>query len=248
MRKVIYGPLLLMLLGSCQAETENDTEMTEEKIETVQTLKEQLDEKKANFEQNADDEKKRIYKEGIDAVVNSGILESALQVGDKAPDFKLNNATGKEVNLYSYLEKGPVVLTWYRGGWCPYCNITLHKLQQELPNFKAEGASLLALTPELPDNTITTQDKHNLEFEVLSDVGSKVARQYGIVFQLTPEVAEIYQKSFGLHEYNGDETNELPLAATYIIKKDGTIAYVFLDADYRNRAEPAELLAELKKL
>lgn len=206
------------------------------------TLKSQLDEKKMSFEVKADEYKKRVYKEGIDAVAESGVLASAKQVGDTAPDFVLNNAVGEPVQLQEYLKKGKVVLTWYRGGWCPYCNLTLHELQLQLDNFKLNGATLIALTPELPDSSISTTAKHDLEFEVLSDVGNKVAKEYGIVFKLTDEVAALYNQAFDMNGYNGDESNELPLAATYIIDENGKIIYAFLDADYRNRAEPSELV------
>lgn len=214
---------------------------------TKSPLKEKLDKKKADFELKADAKKKSIYKDGIEAVVKSGIVESAKQVGDIAPDFVLKNAVGKTVSLQDYLGKGKVILTWYRGGWCPYCNLTLHELQQELDNFKEAGANLLALTPELPDKSISTAEKNDLQFEVLSDLGNKVAKSYGIVFKLTDEVAEIYNNAFDMNGYNGDTSNELPLAATYIIGEDGKILYSFLDADYRNRAEPSELLAFLKE-
>lgn len=211
------------------------------KTEEKQTLKSQLDEKKANFELNADDQKKKVYKEGIESVEKSGILENALNVGDLAPNFKLSNALGETVELHQLLSKGKIILTWYRGGWCPYCNITLHELQSELDNFIAAGAQLVALTPELPDKSLNTSEKHDLKFEVLSDVGNKVAKEYGIVFKLTDEVAKAYNISFGLNEYNGDTSNELPLAATYVIDENGKIIYAFLDADYRNRAEPTEI-------
>ena len=211
------------------------------------SLKSKLEEKKASFAAKASDDKKRAYAEGIESVVNSGITSSAMQVGDKAPDFTLTNALGDPVELSDYLKKGKVVLTWYRGGWCPYCNMTLHQLQEELPNFKANGASLIALTPELPDKSITTAEKNELEFEVLSDIGNKVAKEYGIVFKLTDEVAGMYNAGFDMNGYNGDESNELPLAATYIINENGDIIYAFLDADYRNRAEPSELTEVLKK-
>ena len=210
------------------------------------TLKSKLDEKKANFESKAPDDKKRAYKEGIESVENSGILSNSKQVGDQAPNFTLNNALGQPVELNDYLKKGKVILTWYRGGWCPYCNLTLHQLQQELPNFKLNGASLIALTPELPDKSISTAEKHDLEFEILSDIGNKIGKEYGVVFKLTDEVAEMYNKSFDMNGYNGDESNELPLAATYIINENGEIIYAFLDADYRNRAEPSELTEFLK--
>ena len=179
--------------------------------------------------------------------MESGVLENALKVGDTAPNFKLKNAVGETVDLYEYLKKGKVVLTWYRGGWCPYCNITLQQLQGELPNFKTNGAQLIALTPELPDKSLNTSEKHDLKFEVLSDVGNKVAKAYGIVFKLIDEVAEIYNRFFSIVDFNGDASNELPLAATYIIDQDGEIIYAFLDADYRNRAEPSKLTEVLKK-
>lgn len=212
------------------------------------SLKSQLDETKANFEKNADATKKRIYKEGFDDLANSDILSKAKSVGDLAPNFILKNALGESVSLNDYLKKGPVVLTWYRGGWCPYCNLTLNQLQQELPNFKANGANLLALTPELPDKSISTKEKHQLEFEVLSDVHNKVAKDYGIVFQLIDDVANIYNNSFELNKHNGDASNELPLAATYIINEEGKIEYAFLDTDYRNRAEPSEITEHLKQI
>ncbi|MCL4121743.1 UNVERIFIED_CONTAM: hypothetical protein GTU68_011267 [Idotea baltica] len=209
------------------------------------SLKSKLNDKKASFELTADDEKKRDYKDGIESIENSGIISKAKQIGEQAPNFMLNNALGKPIALHDYLKKGKVVLTWYRGGWCPYCNLTLHQLQQELGNFKTHGATLIALTPELPDKSISTAEKHDLEFEVLSDIGNKIAKQYGIVFKLTDAVAKRYNDAFDLNGFNGDESNELPLAATYIINEQGVIIYAFLDADYRNRAEPSEITAFL---
>ena len=209
-------------------------------------LKDQLDETKAAFELKADDHKKRVFNEGVDTVANSGIYDKAKKVGDIAPNFMLNNALGESVALKDYLKKGKVVLTWYRGGWCPYCNLTLHELQKELANFKAEGANLIALTPELPDKSLSTSEKQNLQFEVLSDVDNKVAKEYGIVFKLLDKVADIYDKSFDLTAYNGNDTYELPLAAIYVIDEDGKIIYAFLDAEYRNRAEPSEMTSVLK--
>ena len=245
------------LMWSCNQKpatnTANSTEnliKTEEmptQKETPQSLTELLTEKKEGFLAKASQEKIDVYEDGVDVVAHSGILEAALKVGDVAPDFALTNALGTEVSLYEALKNGPVVLTWYRGGWCPYCNITLHYFQEMLPDFKAAGAQMMALTPELPDKSLDTKEKHNLEFEVLSDVNNAVAREYGIVFELTPAVAKYYE-NFGLADYNGNDSNELPLAATYVIDSDRTIQYAFLDADYRNRAEPSEVLAAVKGL
>lgn len=210
------------------------------------TLQSVLDERKADWAQKASDEIKRIYGEGIASVENSGILATAKQVGDQAPNFSLQNAKGEVVKLSDYLAKGPVVLTWYRGGWCPYCNMTLRHLQVALPDLQAAGAQLLALTPELPDKSLSTQEKNELAFEVLTDEHLQVAHEYGIVFKLTDEVATVYKKNFSLEDYNGNDSDELPLAATYVITADGTITYAFLDAEYRRRAEPADILAALK--
>jgi peroxiredoxin len=185
---------------------------------------------------------------GIVAVKNSGILKKALNVGDKAPDFTLNNALSKSVSLYDELKKGSVVLIWYRGGWCPYCNITLHYLQERLAEFQQAGATLMALTPELPDKSLNTLEKNNLEFTVLSDVGNKIGKEYGVVFELISEVASLYENSFGLVENNGDSSNELPLAATYVIDQNGIIQYAFLDADYRKRAEPDAIITAIHNL
>ncbi|SFW65805.1 peroxiredoxin-like family protein [Cellulophaga fucicola] len=194
------------------------------------------------------DEKKQIYADGISSVKNSGVLDSALKVGDKAHNFTLKNALNESVSLYDELKNGPVVLTWYRGGWCPYCNITLHALQEKLPEFKNEGATLLALTPELPDNSLSTSEKNNLEFAVLSDLKNTIGKEYGVIYTLTDDVATIYNAGFGLNNVNGDTSNELPLAATYVIDTNGIITYAFLDADYTVRAEPSEILAALQKL
>ncbi|WP_282074042.1 peroxiredoxin-like family protein [Polaribacter atrinae] len=193
-------------------------------------------------------EKNKIYADGITSVADSGVLENALNVGDKAPNFTLKNALNKEVSLYNELENGPVILTWYRGGWCPYCNITLHYLQEKLPEFTKAGATLIALTPELPDNSLDTAEKNNLEFTVLSDLDNVIGKEYGVVFQLTDEVADIYEAGFGLSEKNGNNNNQLPLAATYVIDKNRIIQYAFLDADYRQRAEPTEIITALEKL
>ena len=149
------------------------------------------------------------------------------------------------MSLYDELQNGPVILMWYRGGWCPYCNLTLRAMEDMLPQYRAGGAQLLALTPESPDKSMSTIEKHELSFEVLMDNDNAVAKTYGVVFQLTDEVKDYYENGFGLSAYNGNDKGELPLAATYVIGTDGIITYAFLDADYRNRAEPIEVLNAL---
>lgn len=191
------------------------------------------------------EERLKMNADAMQALIDTGIIDNALNVGDTAPDFRLTNATGQTVSLYKMLESGPVVLFWYRGGWCPYCNLTLQYMQRYLPKFQEHGANMMALTPELPDSTLSTEQKHNLEFEVLSDIDNVVGKQYGVVYTLTDDVANAYNSSFGLSSYNGNDSNELPLGATYIIGTDAVIRYAFIDPDYRKRAEPDSLVQVL---
>lgn len=231
-----------------QSKRELTTEDTIVDSDVYTPLQDTLDAKKALFEASADADKKREYAEGIQAVAESGVVESALQVGDTAINFALTNAEGDTVRLSEYLEEGVVILTWYRGGWCPYCNLTLQRLQKKLSGFESAGAKMMALTPEVPDSAMTTKERQDLEFEVLSDIGNVVGQEYGVVYQLTDAVAERYRLGFNLNLYNGNDAAELPLAATYVIDQNGVIRYAFLDADYRNRAEPKDILEALEKL
>jgi len=214
----------------------------------AESLQQQLEAKRREFAAKAPPERAAVYQAGIDAVAESGIYESAKKTGNRAPDFALKNAAGKEVRLSELLAKGPVVITWYRGGWCPYCNLALAALQEKLPEIQQLGATLVALTPELPEHAEDTTKKGALAFEVLSDVGNRVAREYGVVFKMTPEVATAMRAGAKTNVRNGDESDELPLGAAYVIAQDGEIAYAFLDADYRQRAEPARLVDALSAL
>lgn len=193
-------------------------------------------------------EKKEMLNRGIQEIVDKGIIYRAVLQKSKAPDFTLKNAKGKAINLYTEIAKGPVILVWYRGGWCPYCNITLRYLQAYLPEFKKYGALLLALTPESPDKTLSTKEKNKLGFEVLTDKDNEVARSYGIAYTLNDTLKKEYETAVGLSKYNGNDKGELPLAATYVVHPNGKVIYAFLDADYRRRAEPADILRALKSL
>ena len=208
------------------------------------SLSEQLEARSAESAKKVPAEVREEFAKGIKAVDESGIVDHAKKVGDKAPDFTLKDAMGENVRLSKLLESDPVILTWYRGGWCPYCNIALNAMQQELPEFGKAGAQLVALTPELPDKALDTAQKNHLEFQVLTDLNHKVAREYGIVFKLTPKVRELYKEFFDLTEYNGRDAGDdsLPLAATYVIGTDGVIKWAYLNADYRKRAEPADIV------
>ncbi|MCP3665260.1 MAG: AhpC/TSA family protein [Gammaproteobacteria bacterium] len=173
----------------------------------------------------------------------------SLGLGARAPDFSLPDHTGQMRTLDDLLAEGVVVLNFYRGGWCPYCNMELNALQRWLPEIEAVGGKLVAVAPELPDKSLTTREKNNLQFEVLSDPGNVVARNFGLVFELPEALRPIYAKiGIDIPAYNGDESFEIPMPATYIIGRDGEIRYAFIDADYTQRLEPEVIVQELQQM
>ncbi|MBK1854090.1 redoxin domain-containing protein [Verrucomicrobiaceae bacterium 5K15] len=215
----------------------------------AQGLQDKLDARKNAFLKRAPEGIINSQKKALRELEVSGIYARVLKVGDKAPDFTLGNPDGQQVRLATLLKQGPVVLTWYRGGWCPYCNIALAELSEKNDSFKKLGATLVALTPELPDATAGSVKDHGLNFEVLSDLNHAVAEQYGLVFTLNKDTRKRYQEKFKLEERSGKEAaKKLPLPATYVIDTDGTITYAFIDADYRRRAEPARIVDALKAI
>lgn len=183
------------------------------------------------------------------ALAASGISARAAKAGDQAPDFVLPDTHDKCVSFSELLAKGPVVLSFYRGGWCPYCNLELRALQAALPELERLGASLVAIAPQTPDESLSTAQKNDLSFAVLSDAGSVVAKDFGIAFDLAEELRPIYKK-FGhaLPDKNGDQSWVLPIPATFVIDRDGAIAFAFVDIDYRNRLEPTDIISVLSTL
>jgi len=172
-----------------------------------------------------------------------------IQVGDIAPDFTLPDAVGNQISLKERLTNGPVVITFYRGGWCPYCNLELRAYQQLLPEIKKLGASLIAITPETPDASLSTAEKNELEFDVLSDVGFNVAKNYGIVFELSDELKTLYQKwGIDLAKTNGINDWKLPVPGTFVIDQSERISLAYINADYTKRLDPKEAIAVLKSL
>ena len=175
--------------------------------------------------------------------------EQMLKVGDTAPLFTLPSATGEQVSLKGRLDHGPVILSFYRGGWCPYCNLELRAYQALLGDIQSAGASLLAISPQSPDDSLTTAEKENLSFDVLSDHGSTVAGQYGIAFELGGSLKIVQKKSgYDLTQLNAAKDWRIPVPATLVIGTDGEIKLAHVDLDYRNRLEPAHTLEVLRSL
>ncbi|MFH8610561.1 peroxiredoxin-like family protein [Streptomyces sp. NPDC018029] len=180
---------------------------------------------------------------------SSGQADRALTTGAQAPGFSLPTATGKTVTLKELLPQGPVVLTFYRGAWCPYCNIALRSLQQHHDAITQRGARLIAVSPQIPDESLSLADKHALAFDVLSDEGSTVAKSYGLAFDLPDDLAAVYDKlGFDLQRVNNGHPRTLPLPATYVIDRNSTIQWAFVNSDYTTRAEPIEILGALDAL
>lgn len=182
-------------------------------------------------------------------VAQLGIEDRSLKVGDSLPAFVLPNAVGETVEAHKLLKQGPLVIAFYRGGWCPYCNLELRALQQALPEIQAAGGTLVAIAPETPDNSLSTKEKQALTFEVLSDVGNVVAKQFGLVFSLPEYLRPVY-KNLGIDvaAYNGDSTFELPVPATYVVDTAGTIVHAFVNVDYTQREDPEQIVTALKQL
>jgi peroxiredoxin len=182
-------------------------------------------------------------------LAESGQADEALTVGGKAPSFTLPSATGRTIVLDDLLADGPVVLTFYRGAWCPYCNIALRSLQQHHDAITARGAHLVAVSPQVPDESLSHAEKDELAFDVLSDLGCETAKQFGLAFDLPDDLAAVYVGlGIDLNRSNGGHARTLPIPATYVIDPDGTIRWAFVNSDYTTRAEPADILAALDNL
>ena len=213
------------------------------------TLEQTLAEFRESVTTNMPKEALATLNAAIDRLVSSGIAEQALKEGDTFPSFTLNNAGGEPVHSADLLARGPVIVTFYRGGWCPYCNLELRAYQQLLPQIEAAGGQLVAVSPELPDESLSVQEKNDLAFDVLSDSGNQLARQLGLVFTFDEQLRALYdQFQIDLSVKNGDDSWSLPMPATYVVDRQSRIALADVSADYTRRLEPARALSALSAL
>ena len=179
----------------------------------------------------------------------SNMPSPGISVGEKAPDFVLNNAFGEKVRLRDKLDTGPVILVFYRGAWCPFCNLHLHALQNTLPEFKKLGAQLIAITPQVPDKSVEQLKKEGYPFQVLSDLDSKVMKDYKLLYELPDHLVEVYKKhGIDVEEYNGKGRKVLPVPGTFVIDANGIVQAVFADTDYKKRMEPSSIINILKQI
>jgi peroxiredoxin len=188
-------------------------------------------------------------KRATDELIESGQAQRAKKAGDAAPEFTLLDPDGKPVASRELLAKGPLVISFYRGVWCPYCNLELQALQAALPDITARGASLVAISPQTAANSRKSQRDNKLGFPILTDVKSEVANAFGIRFALPDYLIEVYA-GFGndLTKVNDDPAWVLPMPARYVVGTDGIIAYSEVNPDYTQRPDPSELLPVLDRL
>lgn len=211
------------------------------------TLKNDLDAFKAEFMAKLPKDKADIMARADADLAATDILKRALKAGDQAPDFTLPDATGRKISLKDTLTQGPAIIVFYRGGWCPYCNLELRAYQRLLPDIRKAGAQLIAISPQTPDASLTTQEKNALAFPVLSDTGNSAARAFGVLFDMPEYLSNLYA-GFGndLTKINAAGTWQLPLPATYVVGQNGVILKAFVETDYRVRMEPSEALNALR--
>ncbi len=195
------------------------------------------------------EDQQKTVSSAFEELMSSAVAADAKTTGDKAPEFELSSVRGGTLSIRDALAEGPVVLSFYRGSWCPFCNLELNALQQQLPAIRECGARLIAVSPEKPDSSLTHAEKLNLEFDVLSDPRNRVADAYGLIMTVLESLRPLYlQWGIDLPAANGDDSHQLPVPATYVIERSGIIRAAHVDKDYTKRMEPEAIVEALKAL
>jgi peroxiredoxin len=214
------------------------------------SLQERLDALKADFEGNkAPPAVVKIMHRATAELIASGQAAHALKAGDRAPSFSLPDSDGAIVDSAKLLKRGALVVTFYRGAWCPYCNLDLEAIEATAAEIRARGASLVAISPQMLANSRKTKQQIGLSFPILSDQDGRMAAAFGIRFRLPDDLIEVY-RGFGvdLPIINGEPSWTLPMPARYVITRDGSVAYAEVNPDYTRRPDPSELLPTLDRL
>ena len=212
------------------------------------TLQEKLDAYKREFVEKVPEEKRAVMERATEDLKNSGILDNTIKVGDRLPSFELKNHRGETVRSEDILKDGPLVISFFRGKWCPYCNIEIKELEAYADKFRDAGARLVVISPQLESAAKATVEEHDLSFDVLIDEHNAYAKELGIAFSLTNELRDVY-KGFGidLPEYNGDDSWELPMPTRLVVDRSGQVVYADINPDYTKRPDPRETLEALRE-
>jgi peroxiredoxin len=212
----------------------------------VRPLREQLAERKANIEKYVPAATREVYARVVEELRQSGMVERALRAGAKAPDFELSDHDGAPVASSTLLERGRLVVCFFRGRWDPFCCCQMEALNEFVSYYEKAGAALVGISPQTVPQSYFMHDQHRLLFPLLSDAGNRFAREFRLVYRVPEEQQAIYRRVFiNLPNANGDESWGLPIPATYILDRDATILYASADPDYTVRPEPAEILKRL---
>jgi peroxiredoxin len=210
------------------------------------TLKEELDQRRIMMRRFVPAATQAINDKAIEEFRQARLVEQALKVGDRAPSFALPDVNGNPVSSAELLAKGPLIVTFLRGRWCPFCCATVETWQAMLPQVKLKGATLVAISPMTFKQADFMRDQHKLLFPILSDERNKVAAQFGVAYNVPQYQQELFSTVFiNLPFINGEDSWTLPLPATFVIGQDGVIKYAWADEDYTLRAEPVEVLQAL---
>ncbi len=212
----------------------------------MENLKQQIDELNENLAKQLPPEILTAFGQSIKELKALGIEESSIGIGERFPDFSLLNTKNEIVGLEELLKRGPVIVAFFRGNWCPYCNLELKAMQDNLREITTTNSTLIAISPQ---NTVYNEElksNQQLDFELLTDNNNQLAKRLGISFRLQDAVIPVYDSlGIRLADYNGNDHNELPAPAVFVIDKDGCITYKFVDTNYMNRINMRELIEQL---
>ena len=213
----------------------------------VASLQQELAERRALIEKYVPEETRALNRRAVEEIRGSGILTRVLPKGAQAPAFTLPDQDGTDVSSAALLGKAPLVMVFFRGRWCPFCVGQLEAMNFILPQIEQAGAALVAISPQTVKQCFFMRDQHQLRFPLLSDAGNQVARRFGLVYRAPDYQQQLYSRTFvNLPFINGESSWELPIPATWVIARDGTVLYVSADPDYTQRPEPGEVLLCLR--
>lgn len=213
------------------------------------TLQDQLDAVRAQELQKSPPHVRRIREEAFDHLVSTGVSDRILEAGDRAPDFELEDIRGDRLSLKDLCRSGPVILNFFRGGWCPFCSLELRAYQSIIESIEDVGAALVAISPETPEQLREAVAENEISFPVLSDRDNETARSYGLVYALPEALRQVYE-GFGLDlpHRQGNDRFELPIPATYLVDTDQRIRRAYANLDQTRRAEPEDFLQGLREV
>jgi peroxiredoxin len=218
-------------------------------VTDVRPLRETLAERKESIAKYVPAETRAVHARAIANLKDKRFASNILPIGAKIPSFQLSDQNGTHISSEDLLAKGRLVLCFIRGRWCPFCVAQMEALNLILPLIEQDGATLATISPQTVKQSFFMHDQHKLRFPLLSDAGSKVARQFGLTWRVSEEQKALYQRTFvNLPFVNGDDSWELPIPATYIVDRDGTVLYASANEDYTERPEPSGVLEFLREL